>query len=465
MSPRKANMESSIYLGTDGWWHGRVTVGVKDDGSPDRRHRMARSEPEVRRKIKELEKLRDKGRAPKAGRKPTVAQWMTTYLDTIASLKLKPRSLDDYWSKTRNDIAPGVGQHRLDKLAPEHLERMYADMLQEGHAPSHVLKVHRILSRALKIAHRRRLITENVATLVDPPTADETEANPFTQEEAKAFLEAAAKRPTFMRWIVGVGMGFRQGETLGLRWPYVDLDAELFRPEWQLQRLTWRHGCDDPHACGARLHRFESCAPDCSTHRGYKRGCPKPCPKDCAKHASACPQRREGGLVFTRPKTKKSRNAVPIPPVFIPFLHDHRMRQDEMRAAAGDLWQEHKVVFSRPDGRPLDPRADYEEFKELLAEAGIDDRRLYDGSRHTAGTILNELGVDMPTIMEILRHTQISQTRRYVKGRSHLSKDAMRRMGEFFVTPSETPPEAATETRTETTDTRAARSRRRRRIR
>lgn len=37
-----------------------------------------------------------------------------------------------------------------------------------------------------------------------------------------------AKRPTFMRWIVGVGMGFRQGETLGLRWPYVDLAAELF---------------------------------------------------------------------------------------------------------------------------------------------------------------------------------------------------------------------------------------------
>ena len=33
-----------------------------------------------------------------------------------------------------------------------------------GHAPSHVLKVHRILSRALKIAHRRRLIVENVAS-------------------------------------------------------------------------------------------------------------------------------------------------------------------------------------------------------------------------------------------------------------------------------------------------------------
>ncbi len=136
-------MESSIYLGNDGWWHGRVTMGIKSDGSPDRRHRRAKTEAEVRRKVKELEKLRAEGRAPKAGRVPTVAQWMETYLTTIASLKLRPRSLDDYWSKTRNDIVPGVGQHRLDKLAPEHLEAMYAALLARGHAPSHVLKVHR----------------------------------------------------------------------------------------------------------------------------------------------------------------------------------------------------------------------------------------------------------------------------------------------------------------------------------
>lgn len=195
--------------------------------------------------------------------------------------------------------------------------------------------------------------------------------------------------------------------------------------------------------------------------KGYKRGCPAPCPEDCTQHARACPDRKGGGLVFTRPKTKKSRNAVPIPPPFIPYLLEHKAQQEETSAAAGDAWEEHTLVFTRPDGRPLDPRQDWGEFKELLAEAGIDDRRLYDGSRHTAGTILNELGVDMPTIMEILRHTQISQTRRYVKGRSHLSKDAMRRMGDTFM-PRQEP---ATETRTETEDTRAARARRRRRIR
>jgi integrase len=38
MARRKPNGASSIYLGSDGTWHGRVTVGFKDDGSPDRGH-------------------------------------------------------------------------------------------------------------------------------------------------------------------------------------------------------------------------------------------------------------------------------------------------------------------------------------------------------------------------------------------------------------------------------------------
>lgn len=44
----------------------------RTNGQPDRRHRRAKTETEVKRKVRELEDLRDKGRAPKAGRKPTV---------------------------------------------------------------------------------------------------------------------------------------------------------------------------------------------------------------------------------------------------------------------------------------------------------------------------------------------------------------------------------------------------------
>src|SRR5918992_3138189 len=116
---RKPNLRSSIYFSdTDGLWHGWVTMGVKDDGSPDRRHRKAKTETEITRKVRKLEAERDAGRVSKAGRAPTVAEWMTTYLDTVSerlvsSGKMAPRTLDDYRSKTRLWIIPLLGRHRL----------------------------------------------------------------------------------------------------------------------------------------------------------------------------------------------------------------------------------------------------------------------------------------------------------------------------------------------------------------
>ncbi|GED86433.1 hypothetical protein TNCT6_35180 [Streptomyces sp. 6-11-2] len=117
-------------------------------------------------------------------------------------------------------------------------------------------------------------------------------------------------------------MGFRQGETLGLHWSYVDLEAELFRPEWLLQRLTWRHGCDDPHVCGGRLHRFEPCPPDCITHKGYKRGCPEGVHQTLASTAGA--STRE---LMTRMGHSSSRAAL---------IYQH-MTSDRVRAIAERL--------------------------------------------------------------------------------------------------------------------------------
>ncbi|MEV5413605.1 hypothetical protein AB0K60_32850 [Thermopolyspora sp. NPDC052614] len=137
-----------------------MTVGIKPDGSPDRRHRKGKTEAEVTRKVRELEGQRETGHVSKPGRAPTVAEWMTEYLDVVCerlvtSGKMAPRTLDDYRSKTRHWIIPLLGLHRLDKLAPEHLDQAYATMMNSGRSTSTVLKVHRILSRALKIAVRR----------------------------------------------------------------------------------------------------------------------------------------------------------------------------------------------------------------------------------------------------------------------------------------------------------------------
>jgi integrase len=55
---RKPNGASRIYLGKDGSWRGRVTVGTRDDGTPDRRDVRGKTEAIVTKKVRELERPR-----------------------------------------------------------------------------------------------------------------------------------------------------------------------------------------------------------------------------------------------------------------------------------------------------------------------------------------------------------------------------------------------------------------------
>jgi Phage integrase family len=218
----------------------------------------------------------------------------------------------------------------------------------------------------------------------------------------------------------------------------------VFLVHWQIQRARYRHGCTDPHACGAQHHIYP-CPPDCPKAKrksGRKHVCRKPCPPrcdrhngkcpefcapDCAGHAKACPQRK-GGWKFTRPKGKRKRTA-PIPPQLIPPLRAHLAAQDAGRKAAGDDWQGWDLVWCMPDGRPIDPHDDWDEWKELLAEANVTkDARLHD-ARHTCGTLLGGQHVDMHVIQAILGHAQVSTTRIYTDPTDSLQREAMGKLG------------------------------------
>ena len=82
---RTPNGASTIYFGKDQRWHGRVTVGVKDDGTPDRRHVNSKSESVVRNKVHELERERDDGKVRKTGQSWTVEQWLKHWLENVVA--------------------------------------------------------------------------------------------------------------------------------------------------------------------------------------------------------------------------------------------------------------------------------------------------------------------------------------------------------------------------------------------
>jgi integrase len=422
MGTREANGRSSIYFGADGCWHGYVSMGVRADGRLDRRHVKRKTKASATEAVRKLEKERDTGRATSAGRSPMVAEWLTTYLDTIAVQKLAPKTLDDYRSLVNTWIIPHLGKRRLNSLDTVHIDALYSKMLESGLAASTILKVHRILSRALKIAVRRRKLGHNVAEFVDPPSVLNSEQNTLTLDQVHSILKVAMSRPNGVRWAIGLTCGLRQGETLGLRWEYVDLDTGDMRIWWQIQRIRWRHGCADRHECGARLHR-KPCKRGCTRHKN----CPQPCPPRCTRHASSCPQRHGGGLVLRSPKGK-SRRIVRLPSPVLALLREHKIAQDQHRAALGTAWTNYDLVFCQPNGRPIDPRRDWDEWAAILSAAGLPHTRLHDG-RHTAGTLLIGQDVHLRVVQEILGHTDIRVTQKYTHVSSATARDAADRIG------------------------------------
>ncbi|WP_156869454.1 tyrosine-type recombinase/integrase, partial [Sporichthya polymorpha] len=311
---RSANGRSSIHEGADGYWHGWVTVGVRPDGTPDRRHRMARSKAEITKKVRELERKRDAGQLAAPGSVPTVADWLRTWLDTIAPRTASATTIETvYRPRLERWVIPRIGGHRLDRLRPEHLDALYLDLAAEGLATKTVLMVHQMLGRAYRMAMRRGFVGSNVTAFVDAPRHREPEMSPLTQAEARRILAAAAEVPNSARWSVALALGLRQAEALGLRWQHVDLDRQQIRV-FQLRQEPYRHGCEQPAVCAEGRHRSR-------------------CGSGCSGHARYCPERVGGEWRFHEPKGGKARTIV-LPAPLAKQLVQHRTAQDAARAAA-----------------------------------------------------------------------------------------------------------------------------------
>ncbi|MFI7272632.1 tyrosine-type recombinase/integrase [Streptomyces sp. NPDC049879] len=375
---RQPNGRSSIYLGKDGKWHGRVTVGTRDDGTPDRRHIERKTRNEVAEAVKELEKLRDTRKVPKAGVRWTVETWLTHWIENIAPERVNENTMVGYGVAVRKHLIPGLGAHRLDRLAPEHVERLYSKMQSSGAKPATAHQVHRTFRTALNAAVRRGHLAENPLNKVTAPRVDEEEIEPFTVAEVRRLLAAADKRRNAARWAVALALGLRQGEALGLRWEDVDLDNGILWIRRSRLRPRYAHGCNT--ACG--------------------------------KKAGYCPERRRTNGKTSRTKSRAGRRRVGLPPQVVQLLRAHRVTQNVERKAAGERWTDEGWVFATPTGSDISHRYDWSEWKALLRDGGLRDARLHD-ARHTAATVLLILRVPERAVMNLMGWSTTAMATRY----------------------------------------------------
>ncbi len=419
---RQPSGRSSIYKGSDGYWHGRVTVGIRDDGSPDRRHVMGKTKTVIAEKVQRLEKLRDNNSLPTVGTRWTVERWLNHWLENIAAGHVQPTTLSAYSVAVHHHLVPGIGKHKLDSLEPEHLEALYQRILLQPTKlgprtkPATVHQVHRTMRTALNEAVRRGHLTHNPATVARAPRVDPHDVEPFTVDEVKRIFLAASGHRNGVRWLLALALGLRQGEALGLQWPDVDSHVGVLTIRRSRVRPRYVHGCGG--TCG---HRFA----------GY------------------CPQRLRTNPDTDTTKSRAGRRQIGLPRQLVTLLAQHQQAQQVERLHAGTAWQEGGWVFATETGDAINPRTDWTHWKELLKEAGIRDSRLHD-ARHTAATVLLLLGVSQPAIMSVMGWSNPAMTQRYAHVIEPIRRDIADQVGALLWEASREPNETRNEPKTGT---------------
>lgn len=391
---RASNRQSSVYLGNDGHWHGRVTVGRKDDGSLDRRHVMSRSKGTVIAKVRALERLRDEVRVPKVGRAWTVEKWLLHWLEEIARPNIRDSSHQAYSAAITKHLLPTLGTIRLDLLTPESIEAVYRRMMDAGARPATAHQAHRTLRTALAEAERRGHIARNPAQLVRPPRIQPEPVEPFSLEEVQRVLAAARDSRNGARWAIALALGLRQGEALALQWDDIDLNTKTLRVRATRLRPVYEHGCGGT----------------------------------CGKIAGYCPSRIQRNGLIGGTKSSAGNRIIGLPDELVALLESHRRAQLAERLAAASLWEEGAWLFATRLGRPINPNTDYVEWRALLKRAGVRHARLHD-ARHTAATVLLVLGVPERTVMSIMGWSSTSMAARYQHVTDPIRREVANRVG------------------------------------
>lgn len=367
MPGRRGNNEGSIYLRKDGLWVGAVSL-------PTGRRKVVygRTRDDVRRRLTGALHSRESGTLTDS-RGQTLGQFLDLWLSEIVRPSVRAWTYRGYEVHVRLHIKPVLGHVTLERIEPAHVQALLNRKLQEGLSSKSVRYIRGTLRAALQQAVRWGYLARNAAALVDGPRIERYEIKPFDATEARRLLDGLEGDRLQALYSVALTMGLRQGEALGLRWQDVDLPLGVLHVRKQLQRI-------------------------------------------------------DGKFELVDLKTSRSRRTLVMPATIAIQLKDHQARQTQEVEGHDHRPSPLDLVFTRPDGGPLDGTVVTHQFHRLLDRVGLPQRRFHD-LRHSCATLLLAQGVSPRVVMEILGHSQIALTMNtYTHVLPELKHDAAERM-------------------------------------
>ena len=285
--------------------------------------------------------------------KTTVAEYLERWLRDYAKPNLSPRGSERYAGIIRKYLMPEMGNITLTQLKPEHIQRHYSTMRNQGLSAGSVRYHHAVIHKALQTAVKWGLLNRNAADGVDVPKNGHTEMQTWDDLEVRQFLVAAKDSVYYALFHTALFTGMRRSELLALQWR--DIGIQQIHVHRSLHHL------------------------------------------------------RDGSYVFTPPKSEKSKRTIALSPSSILVLAEHRERQETIRIMLGQSLGKDDLVFSTPEGAPLRPNTVTRAWSMLAAKAGVKVIRLHD-ARHTHASLMLKQGIHPKIVQERLGHSTISMT-------------------------------------------------------
>ena len=361
---RRGHGEDSIYWDpSKNRYVGAVSLGFTPAGTRIRKKVTGHTKTEVRGKLRELHQEVDSGLRPKQGYTVNDAldDWLAHGLDSVSTRTVTlykgtivPLLREQLGAVKLRDLTAGDVQSALTALAV----RMSSRTVQISH---------NVLVRVIRQAERDGLAARNVAALIKPPKGQRTgrPSKSLTLDQATALMDAAKGTRLEAYITLSLLTGLRTEEARALRWECVVAQAGgQWRPVTeagfdhdQLAVFVWRSD-------------------------------------------------RTGGDT----KTPKSRRTLALARKCSAALREQKIRQAADRLAAGQLWQDHNLVFASRVGTPLDDHNVRRQFRKITESAGLGSTWVPRELRHTFVSLLSAHGVPVEAIALLAGHNQTATT-------------------------------------------------------
>jgi len=344
---RRGRGEGSIYYRPDrgGTWEAQVSLGYDQKGQRIRKTIFGRSKKAVQDKLAALQNDATTGHVTST--QMNMEQYLKHWIEARTS-ELRVTTVLRYQEIIRLHINPFIGQLKLTKIEPSHVQRLYNTLKEQERSNRIMQLAHIVLSAALKQACRWGYLRINACSLVQKPKYQRKETDVWTVDQCLTFFEASKLDRYYALYVLAATTGARLGELLGLQWKDIDLEKGLVHIRRTLIEL-----------------------PD--------------------------------KFVLGEPKTTRSKRPISLPEIAITAFREHRKKMFTEGHAGPKVFCDTKGGYVHRDN--LRNRS----FYKIIKQSGLPKIRIHD-LRHTLATLLLKAGTHPSIVAAQLGHASTKTT-------------------------------------------------------